>query len=231
VEENTKCLKSAVSTILSVLNLPPLESFTSERDPTRPTTKDVPEERLEPPERSERSRIVAMSMTRENSQDPESSRNEDALFSAPMGSLFEVTKLRNIRSQPHRASRPASLEEDFISRGKILVSEAEELLDIFSKSFNHYLWGGIALIHETLSSIRQSSSLLLAAILCVTALHIPGKEEIFDICYTEFIILVSDSMFDRYHNLDGIRGLCIGAFWLSDVSCRSVLCFKCRFSY
>jgi hypothetical protein len=159
-----------------------------------------------------------MAMTRENSQDPESSRNDEALVSAPMGSLFEVTKLRNIRSQPHGMT--ASLDEDFISKGKILENDAQQLFESFRISFNHYLWGGIALVHETLSSVRRSSSLLLAAILTVTALHIPGKERVFGICYAEFISLVSDSMFDRYHSLDGIRGLCIGAFWLSDVSCR-----------
>ena len=86
-----------------------------------------------------------------------------------------------------------------------------------------YLWGGIALLHSNLNSVRRSSSLLLAAILAVTALHIPGKTKTFDICYSEFLSLVSSSMLDFYHTLDGVRGLCIGAFWLSDLSCTSVL--------
>lgn len=97
--------------------------------------------------------------------------------------------------------------------------EAKELFVIFSQSLNHYLWGGIALVHEDLNAVRNSSTLLLTAILAVTALHVPGKTKTFDICYSEFLTRVCDSMLDRYHNLDTVRGLCIGAFWLSDVSC------------
>lgn len=165
-----------------------------------------------------------MAMTRENSQEAEDSPELGHALSAPMGTLFEVTKLRNLRSHPHGNTRhtlnTTSLEEDFISSGKITEKEANELFINFSRSLNHYLWGGIALVHTDLTSVRRSSSLLLAAILAVTALHVPGKEEIFDICYAEFLALVCDSMLDRYHSLDGVRGLCIGAFWLSDVSCR-----------
>jgi hypothetical protein len=166
-----------------------------------------------------------MAMTRENSQEPQGPEELDsyALVDAPMRSLYEVTKLRNLRSNPRGHVDPSKgtlLQEDFISRGKISESEAGELFGIFSRSLNHYLWGGVALVYQDLASVRRSSSLLLAAILTVTALHVPGKTAIFDVCYSEFLGLVCDSMLDRFHTLDGIRGLCIGAFWLSDVSCE-----------
>jgi len=138
-----------------------------------------------------------------------------------MASLFEVTKLRNLRSNPNRRSYAANetdVERDFISQGKVTEAEAVDLFRIFCGSQNQYLWGGVALLHDTMMSVRKSSSLLLAAILAVTALHVPGRERTFDICYAEFLALVSESMFDRYHSLDDVRGLCIGAFWLSDVS-------------
>ncbi|OAF55858.2 hypothetical protein VC83_08034 [Pseudogymnoascus destructans] len=163
-----------------------------------------------------------MAMTRENSQEPTQSRANDTLVTDPMGALYEVTKLRNLRSNNLHghvyAARPTILEDDFISKAKVSEADAEELFRTFSTSLNHYLWGGIALVHEDLISVRRSSSLLLAAILTVTALHVPGKEQVFGICYAAFTALVCDSMFDRYHTLDGIRALCIGAFWLSDVS-------------
>ena len=60
--------------------------------------------------------------------------------------------------------------------------------------------------------------MLSAAILAVTALHMPNKERTFDTCYTEFAKLASGSMLDRHHTLDDLRGLCIAAFWLADVS-------------
>lgn len=65
-----------------------------------------------------------MGMTRENSPDPPS--GEDHVQNAvavtePMGSLYEVTRLRNIRSNQAKTARPeasgASSPEDFISRG------------------------------------------------------------------------------------------------------------------
>lgn len=55
--------------------------------------------------------------------------------------------------------------------------------------------------------------MLFTAIILVTALHIPGKELIHEICHTRFLGLVSSVIFDRFHTLDDIRGLCIAAFW------------------
>jgi hypothetical protein len=226
MEQTSHRIQAAVAEILQTLNLPPLETFPPSENGLRHLSTSSTVNPMGDSGNNERreSRATGMAMTRENSQDIESP-NEigEALVAAPMGSLYEVTKLRNIRSNPHgpiHPPRPSLLAEDFISKGKISESEAQELFEIFSKTLNHYLWGGVALVHTDLTSVRESSSLLLAAILAVTALHIPGKTRTFDICYSEFTALVCDSMLDRYHSLDGVRGLCIGAFWLSDVSCK-----------
>lgn len=143
-----------------------------------------------------------------------------SLVTAPMGSLYEVTQLSDIRASspgsqdaPYRAS-----VADFISRGVVSLQEAEELFQYFDQVLNRYLWDGIALVHKDLASVRNSSSMLSAAILAVTALHMPNKERTFDTCYTEFAKLASGSMLDRHHTLDDLRGLCIAAFWLADVS-------------
>ena len=77
---------------------------------------------------------------------------------------------------------------------------------------------GLEQTHPTFNSVRQSSELLTATILTVTALHIPTSAETFDNCYKEFLSLISSSMFSRYHSVDDVRGLCIAAFWLSEVS-------------
>lgn len=143
-----------------------------------------------------------------------------------MGSLYEGTQLRNLRSNPQGpiVGPGTSLQaEDLISKGRINEADAQELFKTFSKSLNHFLWGGIALVHSDLTSVRESSSSLAAAILTVTALHIPGKTQNFDICYADFLALICDSMLARYHIPDGVRGFCIGAFCLSDVSCRCLL--------
>lgn len=163
-----------------------------------------------------RAETATMSMTRENSQEPEA---EPELISAPMRSLYEVTKLRNLRSDP--PNHPPTIngvEDDLISRGLLPLREAENLFRFFSTKMNQFLWGGIALVHSDLESVRKSSSLLLTAILAVAALHIPDRNDIFDVCYSGFIGVLSTSTFNRYHTLDEIRGLAIGAFWLSDLS-------------
>jgi hypothetical protein len=232
-------LQTAVSEILRSLALPALENFSptipdllSQQSYSSSSRHEEISSRIQVSARSpelareERrtSQTARMAMTRENSQERPGVGEvvNDALIAAPMGSLYEVTKLRNLRSNPHYFQHGTSApldDKDFISSGEISLDEAEEMFQIFVRSLNQYLWGGIVLVHKDLLSVRRSSSLLLAAILTVTALHIPGKSSIFDICYAEFLDLVSDSMLDRYHTLDGIRGLCIGAFWLSDVSC------------
>lgn len=221
MEQSSQCVRSAVSKILKVLDLPPLESFASEPDSNHILPPDQVQTRIQASSETRASRIAGMAMTRENSQERETGNVDDALISAPMGTLYEVTKLRNLRNNPTRVPKASFLEEDFISRGIIQTIEAEELFQVFSQSLNHYLWGGIALIHNSLTSVRQSSTLLVAALLTVAALHIPGRENTFDVCYAEFTALICDSMFQRYHVLDDVRGLCIGAFWLSDVSCNS----------
>lgn len=143
-----------------------------------------------------------------------------SLVTAPMGSLYEVTQLsENRESSPgQQYARDQALVTDFISRGVVDLQEAEELFYHFDQVLNRYLWDGLLLAHNDLTSVRRSSSMLSAAILAVTALHMPTKERTFDTCYTEFAKLASESMLGHHHTMDDIRALCIGAFWLADVS-------------
>jgi hypothetical protein len=143
-----------------------------------------------------------------------------SLVTAPMGSLFEVTQLSHSReNSPTRQFAPDRVvATDFISRGVVDHAEAEELFSYFDQSLNHYLWDGTAMAHKDLLSVRQASTLLTAAVLATTALHIPNKERTFDTCYAEFARLASESMLNRHHTFDDLRALCIGAFWLPDVS-------------
>lgn len=68
-----------------------------------------------------------MAMTRENSPEPVQGSNTgpiSVLVTEPMGGLYEVTRLRNIRSNQATVDRSAPEEEnqinDFISRGASL---------------------------------------------------------------------------------------------------------------
>lgn len=159
---------------------------------------------------------VGLDIAREQSPDPD--LQDPELVSAPMGSLYEVTKLRNLRNNPVEKPRLTLLEEDFISRGLISIHEAEELFAYFSRTMNQLLWGGIILVHRDLTSVRRASTLLSAAVLTVAALHIPNRTETLNLCYNEYVSLVSSMSLTRSHTLDDIRGLCVGAFWLSELS-------------
>lgn len=159
---------------------------------------------------------VVMDITREPS--PEQDLQNPELVPAPMRSLYEVTKLRNLRNNHVEAPKQTLLEEDFISRGLISLHEAEELFAYFSRTMNQLLWGGIILVHRDLTSVRRASTLLSAAVLTVAALHIPNRTETLNRCYGEYVSLVSSMALTRAHTLDDIRGLCVGAFWLSELS-------------
>jgi hypothetical protein len=155
-------------------------------------------------------------MTRDNSQDPNMENPE--LVSAPMRSLYEVTKLRNFGNSHVEKPKSTLLEEDFISRGYVSIHEAEELFAYYSRTMNQLLWGGIVVPHGDLTSVRRASTLLLTAVLTVAALHIPNRTDTLNTCYNEYVSLVSNMALTRSHTLDDIRGLCAGAFWLSDLS-------------
>ncbi|KAJ5352645.1 hypothetical protein N7452_001619 [Penicillium brevicompactum] len=159
---------------------------------------------------------VVMDVTREPS--PEQDLQDPELVPAPMRSLYEVTKLRNLRNNHVEAPKQTLLEEDFISRGLISLHEADELFAYFSRTMNQLLWGGIILVHRDLTSVRRASTLLSAAVLTVAALHIPNRTETLNRCYSEYVSLVSSMALTRAHTLDDIRGLCVGAFWLSELS-------------
>ena len=83
---------------------------------------------------SSREDNTQMAMTRENSLEPiqnSDGSNGAVTVEEPMNSLYEVTRLRNIRSNRAKTARelPGSQGElnDFISRGVISEQEAEEL--------------------------------------------------------------------------------------------------------
>jgi hypothetical protein len=234
IEQKTNQLQSAVAEILRNMNMPHLDNLTPKSQTTHGSPAGSATEQhhshSHPHSRITSPRIrqmpQAMSMARESSPDQSlADEPESDSIAAPMASLFEVTKLKNLKSNiktPTAVEAQKAIRNDFISQGKVSLQDAEELFLQFTTSLNQYLWGGIALVHDNLTSVRESSSLLSSAILAVTALHVPGKEYVFDGAYIEFLTLVSESMFDHTHNLDDVRAFAVGAFWLSDVSCKFI---------
>ncbi|ROT38220.1 hypothetical protein SODALDRAFT_312787 [Sodiomyces alkalinus F11] len=155
------------------------------------------------------------SSDRQNDDDP-------GLVQAPMSNLYELTKASNPSHQASVLARQQTnpIEEDLIARGIVSLSEAEKLFARFMKNHNPLLWGGIILPHRTFHEVRRVSMLLSTAVMTIAALHTAGCADTLQRCYDAFVSLVSSSCLSRNHNLDDVRALCLGAFYLPNLSWR-----------
>ena len=144
--------------------------------------------------------------------------HEPELVPAPMSNLYSLTESRDLQSGNVASIRAP--DADFIARGAIAIGEADDLFKYYRDHINSLLWGGVLCQHNTLQGARQSSAVLVAAVLTVAALHTPGRKGSLDAAYDEFVSLSGSESLSRSHSLDDIRGLCIGAFYLTNLSWR-----------
>lgn len=124
-------------------------------------------------------------------------------------------------SENIRAALPNSLpmprRPDLISTGIVTMHQARALFDTYHLRLDHFLYRILG-DHISLGSVRTASPLLTAAVCAVGALHSPSLGHMFDVCYAEYKDLVTSQVFSKNANADDIRGLCIGAFWLHELS-------------
>ncbi|EME79188.1 uncharacterized protein MYCFIDRAFT_167080 [Pseudocercospora fijiensis CIRAD86] len=106
-------------------------------------------------------------------------------------------------------------EQDIITRGVVTEQQAQSYLDIYQNRLDHFLYRIIG-DRKSLTEVRADSPLLLAAICAVGALHLATPD--FEKCYQEFVTIAAAQTFSRRNNVDDIRGLLVGAFWLSGIS-------------
>ena len=106
-------------------------------------------------------------------------------------------------------------DQDVIARGIVTKEQAQDYLDVYQNRLDHFLYRILG-DRRSLNQVRAASPLLLAAICAVGALHLASPE--FEKCYQEFVSIAASQTFSRRNTVDDIRGLCIGAFWLSGIS-------------
>jgi hypothetical protein len=131
----------------------------------------------------------------------------------PAAFVSEVTKhspLVQAVSQPRSRS-------DIISRGILTLDQAQGLFNKYLTKHDNYIYSVLE-AGSTFSSVRNNSPLLLAAICAVTSLHVVSPDIPYEQCYEEFVHLSASHVFSSRNNLDDIRAMCIGAFWLPDLS-------------
>ncbi|KAI1620844.1 hypothetical protein EDD37DRAFT_135429 [Exophiala viscosa] len=195
-------MQIAIKQLLRHNQLPEFSAYPVEPSPIDPTSAVV---------------VPPMDMTRDNSQEPQS-RDDTGLVPAPMSSLYDLTRIKNLRSYVLSKPSASMIDDDFISQGIISFEDAHRLFTHYMQNSNQLLWGGILLPHQDLNSVRSSSTMLAAAILTVAALHMPERDGLLQKCYSSFVSLVSNTCLSRHHTLDDIRALCLGAFYLSNLS-------------
>lgn len=144
------------------------------------------------------------------------------LSQAPITSLYQITRLRSLRSRQlptssNETNEPAYAPRDLISRGVLAWSDADRLTRAYLDRSDHYLYG-IVNKYKDLDSIRRGSSLLLVAICTVSASQDPSGSTLYRICHAELCRLVSNFVFTSKVDLEDFRGLCVACFWLSDIS-------------
>ncbi|EMD93686.1 hypothetical protein COCC4DRAFT_67032 [Bipolaris maydis ATCC 48331] len=200
----------ALQQVLSQLSLPPLPPLQSEvatqqdESPQNMTERDDPEPSCD--------------------NSPRLSPGDDALH-VPIESLYQITRLRALRpddisdaSVPSPTHPPNQPINDFISKGIVSAEDAQRLVKVYLQRIDKFIYLLGSGNYQDLESMRRGSPILTAAICTVATLHDPADNHLYGPCNREFRRLVAASMFERRINRDCMRAMCVGAYWLHDIS-------------
>lgn len=137
---------------------------------------------------------------------------------APIDTFLEnaATEATPDGKSPRLQRRRTLDRSDIITKGLVSLETAENLVHRYLTTLDPFLYG-IASHYKDIESVRRASPTLLAAICAVSALHNVEDKDTFEVCNKEYRHLVASSLFEK-RNLDFIRALCIGSFWLLNAS-------------
>lgn len=130
-----------------------------------------------------------------------------SLGAFPASSMINVTLTDKTAHSGHRP--------DLISCGLISLDTAQTLFNFYQQHLDpciHHILNE----NDTLASTRARSSLLTAAI-CTVAAFCSGSRG-YQTCFTYYTNEVSGKMFSSKYTFDDVRALCIGSYWLNEVS-------------
>ena len=145
----------------------------------------------------------------------------EGLVSAPIRSLYEVTRLQEAKAgeKPPSSSSPSGtvVQPDFIARGIISIEKAEQLTHYYLNRLDHFFYDFLQK-YTSISQIRETSTLLALMLCTVAAIHDPLESEAYDRLSRELRDLTSTFLFRERLGLEDIKALCLGGYWLSDMT-------------
>lgn len=125
--------------------------------------------------------------------------------------------LPGLRLQPTLDLKSGAPEADFVSRGIVSRENAMRYQEIYQNRLDHFLYNVLGdRSGHTLEQLYQQSPILSTAVCAVGALH--DRSDDYEPLREEFVTLTSATSLSRKHDIDHVRALCIGAFWMSDLS-------------
>lgn len=146
----------------------------------------------------------------------------DNLSHVPIESLYQITGMRALKRTEGIDEDQARIckqlrDTDFIARGVVKLEDAESLASYYLTKLDPYIWH-LCGEYKDLESFRSRSPTLTAAILTIAALHDSQRCHLYATCAKEFRRLVANAMFERKIDMEYLRALVIGSYWLSDIS-------------
>ncbi len=210
VTRDVTALYGSVEQIVQLLNLPALpQMHTSTQDPAIFFDQDDPSNDLDEEDQS-----------LDNS--PKVTPITDNLSHVPIESLYQITGMRSLRAAEGITEDQSRIckqlrDTDFIARGIIKLEDAEPLATYYLTKLDPYIWH-LCAEYKDLESFRSRSPTLTAAVLTVAALHDTSRSHLFNTCGKEYRRLVANAMFERKIDMEYLRALVIGSYWLSDIS-------------
>ena len=209
VTRDVTSLYASVEQMVQLLNLPPLPQLqTSTQDPAIFFDQDDAGNEEEEDQSFDNS--------------PKVTPITDNMSHVPIESLYQITGMRSLRATEGISDDQSRIckqlrDTDFISRGVIKLEDAERLATYYLDRLDPYIWH-VCPDYKDLESFRSRSPTLTAAILTVAALHDIERCQLYSTCAKEFKRLVANAMFERKIDMEYLRALVIGSYWLSDVS-------------
>jgi hypothetical protein len=202
-------LEEAVASIATRVGMPELQALQAGPEP---------EDQPISPAREVVNQDPSLSQRRDSAEDREPQQTWEVILD-PRGGPASIPA--SCVSESGKAGLPntmaTSRRPDLISMGLVSLRQALALFETYHLRLDHFLYRILG-DHISLDSVRIASPLLTAAVCSVGALHSQSLGHLFEACYSEYKSLIAAQMFSRNVNEDDIRGLCVGAFWLHELS-------------